>query len=150
MAKRGPKGPSKYTEQFLDIEAVALEAYAESSNRPLVEEFATRRGYYSQVIWNEKFSERSAKFGFALKRFKDIQKVKWLELALTTKNQAAAIFTLKNVSDMRDEQYLRAEGLDTKQIVQVYLPNGINGKQNSPQVDASSRPAGTIPLTNGS
>lgn len=124
--KPGPKGPWKYTETYLDHEADLLLAYAERSKLPTLEEFTESRDYWPEVIQNEKFVDRSAKFRLAHKRFKSIQLRKWLCSAANGDiNATVFIFFAKNVLGWRDEKHIRATvdnlisfGMDRKLIPQ--------------------------------
>jgi len=136
MAKRGPKGPSKYTTKFIEREAEALLKYAETCPLiPFEKEFAFRRGYPSQRM--SEFAQASEKFSVALKKMKDIQEYKLVIGALAGKlNSTMAIFTLKNVAGWRNEQYLehKGAGLTLTQIVQM-----LNGNDNDKQAKSKTR-----------
>ena len=120
MAKRGPKGPRKWTEARLEILGNELIKYGNESEKPLECEFASKNGCVSSQFSD--FKERSKKFALLLKQFKEIQKTKWTAIVLTAKNQAGAIFLAKNITDYRDEQYIKGEGFNN--IMQVTIPAG--------------------------
>lgn len=97
MAKRGPKGPSKYTEEFLKKEAKNLiDWFMEVKDRVWLKDWAIERGYPADYV--TRFSERSDEFCKALKRAKMIQEARIYKGALSGQfNTAMAIFGLKNV-----------------------------------------------------
>ncbi len=119
MAKRGPKGPSKYTTKRIEREAVALIKYAEAAQIPFEFEFATQRGYYSELL--SRWALKNDKFYQALKKMKDIQTTKIVKAAMMKKiDVTMAIFTLKNVAGWRDKQELAHTG-EIKGL-NIYLP----------------------------
>lgn len=128
MAKRGPKSPSIWTEERIEQEIEPMLTYAEISQKPLLEQFAVSRGFHASQITHD-FVKRSQKFSQALKKFKNIQKVKWIDIALTTKNQAAAIFVLKNISDMADRQEIKHEGIP--QNLTIVIPEGYKPREGN-------------------
>lgn len=124
MAKRGPKGPSKYTQAFIEAQAEALIYYAEKASKPTEQEYA-----YTQSLDTKRFSEwanpenpaYSEKFSEALKKFKNIQYYKWLTLAADGNIPPAVfIFFAKNAMGMRDEQHIKGEGLAP--VLQLIVP----------------------------
>lgn len=124
LAKRGPKGPSRYTPAFIEAQAEALLYYAEKAKLPLIKEYASTQRIPAQELSNfanPKDSNYNQKFAEALKRFKDIQEYKWcLATASGDVQQAFGIFLLKNVSEMRDEQHIKGEGIAP--VFQIIVP----------------------------
>ena len=100
----------KYTLEFIDNEAEALLEWAQShAFIPFLEEFAVKRGYYSDKI--AAFSHQSEKFARALLIVKDIQLVKCATMALRGElSTAFAIFTMKNISKWKDNPQIQFVG----------------------------------------
>lgn len=95
--------PKKYTTEFIEAEAIALLEYAKEANLPFKQEFAIKRGYYSQLM--SQFAKENDLFYEALKKMEDIQTLKLVKGMLGKKlNTAGTIFTLKNVAGWRDNQ----------------------------------------------
>ena len=116
--KTGPKGPSRDTEAFLDIEADALIAFVEREDLPLLETFTYERGYYPEAVTAQEFAKRSEKFAQAIKMFKAKQKSKWILASVRGEIETApSIFTLKNISDMRDTHDIRSEHTERKVVL---------------------------------
>lgn len=116
MVKRGPKGPSKYTEAFIESEADALLEYAKTAEIPFLKDFCWQRGYGSQRI--SEFMN-NAKFSEALNRFKDRLETQLVFGGLTNKlNSYMVMNTLKNVAGWRDKQEVEHSGeLTIKDLV---------------------------------
>lgn len=121
MAKTGPKGPSKYTPEFIEAQADAIILYAEREAKPTEQEYAT-----TQSLDMRRFGEwcdpnkptYNEKFSVALKRFKQIQYYKWLKQAADgLVPPAVFIFFAKNVLGMRDEQHIKGDLPQTNIIV---------------------------------
>lgn len=134
MAKRGPKEPSIYTQDFIEAQAEALIVFAEKvialDKFPTLALFAA-----SQNIDRQRFSEwaregseyYNEKFSDALKKFKGLQEDILTQNALNgSYNASFAIFTAKNVLGWRDEQHIKADGMS--QVFQLIIPAG--SKQN--------------------
>ncbi len=115
----GPKGPSKYTQEFLDKEADALLDYVNTCEMvPFIWEFTKDKDYCSEKLWQ--LSQSHERLSYALKKLKDEQAHKLVILALANKtNTAMSIFTLKNVAGWRDAK----EG--DKQINQTFVGSEI-------------------------
>jgi len=98
----GPKGPSKYTPEYLDREADALLEYANNCEMvPFIWEFTKDKEYCSEQLWG--FAKSHERLSHAIKKLKDAQAYKLVILSLANKlNAAVAIFTLKNVAGWRD------------------------------------------------
>ena len=108
--KRGPKGPSKYTQEFIEKEAIALSQYAEESPLPFLNKFTVDRGYYPDIITRPEWI-KNEKFLKALKTAKALLEYKLTVGCLANKlNPAMAIFALKNVAGWRDGAYLEHSG----------------------------------------
>jgi len=108
--KRGPKGPSKYTPEFIEAEAEALLKYCNESTIPFLKDFCGKRGYHSgriaEFAKNEKFSE-------ALLIYKDKIETQIVYGSITGKlNATFAIFTLKNIAGWRDKTEHELSGPD--------------------------------------
>ena len=135
MAKRGPKGPSKYTTKFINKEATALVSYAKKIGIPFECDFANKRGYYSELL--SRWAKINPKFYQALKKMKDIQMHRLIVGGLANRiNTAMAIFTLKNVAGWGDKQVLEHKGqiMSLAQIVNIVNGNnGDNGNNNNKQ-----------------
>src|SRR3990167_8473027 len=109
MAKRGPKGPSKWTKERIGTEAVALLEYAKTAPLPYLKDFCVQRGYGSQNI--SQYFMISQDFCEALNRLKDSMEVKLVFGSLTNKlNSYMAMNTLKNVAGWRDKQEIEHSG----------------------------------------
>ncbi len=103
MAKRGPKGPSKYTQEFIEAEADALIAWYEvSADNIFKKDFAISRKYCAQRL--TEFANVNEKFSDALNRAGDIEEMRLVNGALKGKyNAYFAGLTLKNVAGWRDK-----------------------------------------------
>lgn len=120
MAKRGPKGPSKYTKKFVERLADKLPKFIakqRSDSLPLfIERFCTRN-YISKdkvsLFCRNDSEYYNEKFHNAYKIFKDEQLCDIAEKAMIGKYDPGFAFrTLKNVAGWRDEQYIKGEGFN--------------------------------------
>ena len=108
-----PGRPLKYTDEFIEAEAVALLAYAaepatEERPIPFLKDFCVKRSYPSTYITT--FAQNE-KFFVALNRLKDSMEVKLVFGSLTNKlNSYMAMNTLKNVAGWRDKQEIEHSG----------------------------------------
>ncbi len=91
--------PKKYTKHWLCKIAVKMLQYAETTELPLMEDFASKNNFWCQRVseWGKEY----VWFSEAINRFKQICVYKWL----TAKDVAPAIkiFTLKNIAGWRDD-----------------------------------------------
>ena len=96
MAKRGPKGPSKWTEdKAMELAAELLEWLKYGSDNVFFEEFlVVDRGLYPQLISD--LVKRYDKFAEAIKVARKMQEMKLANRLLSSRNPAGAIFALKN------------------------------------------------------
>ncbi len=120
MAKTGPKGPSKYTPQYVDALAPKLLAFVEEYETkgifPTKSRFCALQGFSRHELKDFITPDKSCyseKFSHALKTFEEKQEANLVENTLAEKYQPSfAIFTAKNVLGWRDEQYLKGEGFN--------------------------------------
>lgn len=138
--------PEIYSRAFIEKQATLLMEYANNTDLPLLKEFASTQGYTSQRIseWaNVKHPQFSQIFSETLKRYKDIQESKWCHaLARGKAHPAGAIFILKNISGMRDEQHITSEG--AAPIINIVRIDGHNPKALPEQLRFFG---GTVPST---
>lgn len=127
--KTGPKGPSKYTTEFLDSLAQKLIAYIDeklASNRPLfLKEFAYQNNVPSFAL--SQLIKTHKEFSKAYNKLKDAQEADLAIGGLTSKYDAGFAFrTLKNVSDWRDEQHVKHDGMNN--IFNVVIADNVKPK----------------------
>ena len=105
--KTGPKGPSKYTQEFIENEAVALVQYVETESLPFLKKFAVDRGYGPERL--SEFGHKNEKFSQALKKAHVYQEHRFMLGTLAGKlNPAMAIFALKNIAGLERFTYDRS------------------------------------------
>jgi hypothetical protein len=103
MAKMGPKGPMKYTPDFLEELTVKFNAYIDRTTIPFIKEFCFENNLNLDCIIRDCVSN-SKDFKEAYHRLKYKQEVNLVRATLMGKtNPAMAIFCLKNVSGWRDQ-----------------------------------------------
>jgi hypothetical protein len=119
MAKRGPKGPSRFTENFINALALKLTDWIKVPSNWYLTDFAIENDIWEQRF--VEFAQSNDKFSEALKKAKQIQTSRLVKLGLARKvDTGMAIFTLKNISGWRDRQ--ENEGVIIKNYVQIYRP----------------------------
>ena len=129
MAKRGPKGPSKYTTEFIEAEADALVEYFKSAAIPFFKDFCGKRGYPAQYVCDTFLA--NDKFRIAHAMMKDLQETKLFYGALTNKiNYKFTIFALKNVANWRDVKDFKHEGHITFAGIMKSLSENTNGNDS--------------------
>ena len=106
MAKRGPKGPSKYTEEYLEKLADKLDKWIKVETNYWLGEFAVEnemdRHTLADLAGDE---ERCKKLFDTYKKAKQVQENRLVKKGQSKSgNVAFTIFTLKNVSGWRDKQ----------------------------------------------
>ena len=101
--------PAKYDKQFIEeLADKMVEWYEDSEDNVFLDKFMVEQGLYSELV--SRFAEKNNYFHQSLKRVKDIQKVRLLEKGLYgIWDKSLVIFTLKNVSGMRDRQEHKVE-----------------------------------------
>ncbi len=101
VKKRGPHGPSKYTQEFIEDLADKLIEWMKNPSNFWLGDFATDNGMWRARL--EEFAVQNAKFSSAYKQAKQLQESKLVKGALGKKiDTTMAIFALKNVSGFRD------------------------------------------------
>ena len=112
--KRGPKGPSKYTSEFIEDLRLKLEEWIKDPSHWWITQFAIDQDMWEKHIYdfaNENDIHFSEKFRESLKKAEQIQKSRLVQLALAKKiDIAMAIFALKNVAGWRDRSELQHSG----------------------------------------
>ena len=131
MAKRGPKGPHKYSPQYVSDLADKIKVFLEKCESagifPTKTRFCTENGITRETI--KYFLEKTATFkseklSYALKLFEECQETNLVEGALSGKYQPTfSIFTAKNVLGWRDEQYIKHDGMNN--IFNILLTENI-------------------------
>ena len=102
MAKRGPKGPSKYTKKFLEKLADKLETWTKSKRNFWLGEFAAENDINRQEL--SRLAKLNEKLSDTLKKAKQVQENRFVKMGVSRKyNPAFIIFTLKNVAGWRDK-----------------------------------------------
>jgi len=126
--KTGPKGPSKYTQDFIEKEADALLEFCKTTDRPFLCTFAVQRGYPADVFTD--MARANEKFSRALKMFKHFQEDKLIELGMNAKNPTFMIFALKNVAGWRDvTKEPPNEDLNEQELEFSEVPHNGDGKE---------------------
>lgn len=123
--KRGPKGPSRFTQDFIEATADALLTFIDKQLEAKQPLFLSRFAY-TQGIARQEFSEWSnkahpkfnQKFRDAYIKFQEIQESDIAEGAMTGRYDAGFSFrALKNVSGWRDEQHIKSEHTERKVVL---------------------------------
>lgn len=118
--KRGPKGPSKYTEDVLNKWADELIEFMSSPENFWFKDFAILKGVHSSELRN--LSENHEKLSKALKKAHEIQESKIAKMAMNgTFNASMSIFALKNVAGWRDTQDITHKGDENSPIVHKHV-----------------------------
>lgn len=102
--------PPKYDDEFIENLADKMTDWFEKDeDNMFLEKFMIEQGLHNQYV--TRFAKKNEYFSETLKRIKGIQKMKLLERGLTGEfDRTMVIFTLKNVSDMRDKQTTEITG----------------------------------------
>lgn len=139
MAKRGPKGPSRYTPEYKKELAEGLIAFAhkcQANDAPMfAEEYAISQDVPPDVfskMANKDHSYFNEDFFQAYKVFKKMQERQFAVGAMTGKfDSSFTKFAMKNICGWRDEQHLKGEGVANQVLMLVVPPNvASNGKPN--------------------
>lgn len=119
MAKRGPKGPSKWTESFIEEQAGLLQEYTLATPEgkfPSVEDFCKNRPYSAARL--SELKETNEKLSEAIKKIQELQVAKVLNGEVW--NPAVGIFLMKN-RGWKDTQHLeKREEITRKTVVFVH------------------------------
>lgn len=108
MAKRGPKGPSRYTKKYIDALAEEImQWFEENENEMHLVSFCAEKGIPKQNM--SEFSKKNRKFSEALKRVKTISEARILANAYKMRNPTMSIFDLKCNHGWVDKQNLAVE-----------------------------------------
>ena len=101
--------PPKYDDKFIrSLADKMVDWFLASDNNIFLEDFMIEQGLYSELC--SIFAKRNDYFLQSLKRVKAIQKQRVLRLGLEgIWDKSLVIFTLKNVSGMRDKQEHKVE-----------------------------------------
>lgn len=100
MAKRGPKGPWKWTPERVNLLAEKLEKWRKSDENYILGKFCVENGIYLELL--SRLVERNEKFCHAYNMAKVHQEAVLVMGALKGRfNARAAIFLLKNVAGWR-------------------------------------------------
>ena len=101
--------PTKYDDKFIrSLADKMVDWFLASDNNIFLEDFMIEQGLYSELC--SIFAKRNDYFLQSLKRVKAIQKQRVLRLGLEgIWDKSLVIFTLKNVSGMRDKQEHKVE-----------------------------------------
>ena len=117
-----PKGQTKYTPEFIERQAAALDKYCKSfkgknlRRLPLLSDFCYKQGYYSELI-SITFSKNET-FLKSLKMFKDFQESYIAQMAATRQlDVTMCIFTLKNTSGWRDKTEVDHQNQGTNIVI---------------------------------
>ena len=102
--------PVKYDKEFIETLADKMIEWFNSDEANLfLEKFMLSQGLHREYL--TRFKNKNEYFCNALKRAKGIQKLRLIEGGLSGEfDRVMAIFTLKNVSDMRDKQTTEITG----------------------------------------
>jgi len=147
MAKPGPIGPSKYTLDKIAIIANDLLSFAQECLDKKMPMFLERFSFQSSIPvgqfsrWaNIEHKEYNEEFSHAYNKFKVIQKSDLAEGCLSGRYHATfGIFTLKNVSDWRDEQYIKGDGL--KPVFNIHINSNVKAREGNRLIGHNSKTA---------
>lgn len=81
--------PKKYTQEFIDNEAKALNEWIQNNSNIFIEDFCWLRGYHEARI--TEFQKENEKFSEALSMFKMRQKVALFKASISKKSQFSGI-----------------------------------------------------------
>jgi len=99
--------PKKYTPEYIDKEAVALDAWSEKEGNVFLERFCLERGYSDDHL--HLWAKERDSFSRALKKLILKQRVYLKEKGLSEKGNAMAMFLLKCNHGMVEKQYVITE-----------------------------------------
>lgn len=109
MAKRGPKGPSKYTKSYLEEIADKLEDWIQIKTNVWLGDFAAENNMNRHDLSRE--APKSEKLFATYKKAKQVQENRLVKLGFSKgANAAFVIFTLKNVAGWRDKTEIEHTG----------------------------------------
>ena len=116
MAKQGPKGPSKWTEDRVAELGAQLDQWRMSPTNFLLVKFCDENDIYPALL--SRLADKHDNFYQALKRAKAHQEAVVAEAMLAGEMPAAgAIFALKNLAGWRDEHKHEVQGNITIELV---------------------------------
>ncbi|HEY9874568.1 MAG TPA: hypothetical protein V6D12_14105 [Candidatus Obscuribacterales bacterium] len=109
--KTGPKGPSRYTLDYVNQLADELLTYAETDHLPFLKKFALMKRIPPQAFTDSKEFSENQKFSEALKIAKGWSEQKLFEAGLRKEvDNSTCIFGLKNIAGWRDKQEVEHSG----------------------------------------
>lgn len=118
---QGPKGPSKYTDEYIEREADALLAWMNASDdNVFLNKFTKTRDYEASRL-NE-FAKKNDKFLLAFKKAKDHQEEKMFKMALEKKIDINFVkYFLPRM--IQDRPHWKASWDQQEQVTQIQTPN---------------------------
>lgn len=101
--------PKKYTEEFIEAEATAFEAWIKDQKNVYFKRFAITRGYHPQRL--SEFAEQNNRFSEAYKLAQAWQEVKLVEGGLSGKfNSSFTKFAMSNLCGWTDRTETKVSG----------------------------------------
>lgn len=101
--------PQKYTQEFIEAEADALEKWMQNSDSIYFKRFAFDRGYSQQRL--SEFAEVNQRFSETLARAREWQEIRLAEGGLTSEfNSSFCKFVMGNACGWTDKQETKLSG----------------------------------------
>jgi hypothetical protein len=117
--------PKKYTDEFIENEAVEFEKWVEKPNSPWFEDFANQRGYPGEYL--SRWAKTNEKFHQAYERAQSMQKGLLIKGGLTNKfNPGFTKFVMANTCGWSDRQETKLSGDAANPL--AFLMQQIDGK----------------------
>ena len=109
--KCGPKGPSKYTPEFIEEAATKLKAYIDATTLPIWAEFCYNNSIHRQLASD--FCSKNERFSDAFEIMMSKQESQLMKAGVTGKGNSTFIaFILKNNHGYKDKTEMAHSGMD--------------------------------------
>lgn len=111
--------PKKYTDSFIENEALELEQWLTKPNSPWFEDFANQRGYSAEYL--SRWAKTNERFNQAYEKAQSLQKSILVRGGLTNKfNPSFTKFVMSNTCGWSDKQEQKISGDAVNPLAFIY------------------------------